>query len=207
MNEKSIRSTNLRRMMERTSVTRAQLTELYGSRVAEAHYYGNRGIGKKARMKYIMIFKELGLAVDDSDFFHPRVLKIPLIAYVTAGIPFQWTDGGGGHEMESGLEVLDIPPGMQFKEIETVYAVRVRGGSMFPPFKDGATLFIKTKNHNEIKHQDYVIFKDREHNAWVKMVLFRNDKIILRSLNPEYEDIILTMADLALLERVFSANL
>lgn len=204
MNKKSIRSTNLRRMMERAGVTRAQLTELYGSRVAEAHYYGSRGIGKKARMKYITIFKELGLEVDDGDFFRPHLLEIPLVAYVSAGTPFIWTDGG--YEMGSGLEMLDVPPGMTSKEAETVYAVRVRGDSMSPTFKDGATLFVQYESYDKIKHKDYVIFKDREYNAWVKMILFRDDQIILRSLNPEYGDIVLTKTDLTLLERVFSAT-
>ncbi|MBW2624224.1 MAG: helix-turn-helix transcriptional regulator, partial [Deltaproteobacteria bacterium] len=129
-----------------------------------------------------------------------RPYQIPLISYVSAGEPFQWTDQGYG--AGQGLEMLDIPPGLDTKLAPKVYAVRVRGDSMFPYLKEGAVLFAMPESRNEIRHGDYVIFKDHDYNAWVKMVFFRDKKIIFRSLNPEFEDIVKTEDELVLMDRV-----
>lgn len=129
-----------------------------------------------------------------------KPIQIPLISYVSAGEPFQWTDQGYGPGQ--GLEMLDIPPGLETRLALKVYAVRVRGDSMFPYLKEGAVLFAMPESRNEIRHGDYVIFKDQDYNAWVKMVFFRDRKIIFRSLNPEFEDIVKTEDELVLIDRV-----
>jgi hypothetical protein len=55
---------------------------------------------------------------------------IRLISYVSAGEPFSWTDGGYGPA--NGFEMLEIPQGLNQKLVRSVYAVQVRGDSMFP---------------------------------------------------------------------------
>ena len=161
--------------------------------------------GNSAKRRFAILFTEiLGRRIMASDFSRPRLFKIPLIAYISAGTPFQWSNGG--FQMGDGIELLDLPPGMTLEDAESVYAVRIQGDSMFPPFKDGVTLYVKNGSWEEIGHGDYVIFKDRDHKAWVKMIFFREDKIILRSLNPEFEDIVLTKDELTMLERVKHAD-
>ncbi|MBW2086423.1 MAG: helix-turn-helix transcriptional regulator [Deltaproteobacteria bacterium] len=135
----------------------------------------------------------------------PYRYTVPVISHVSAGEPFQWTDGG--FEAGDGLEKVELPPGIDPKLAEKIYAVRVRGDSMFPYLKDGATLFVKPESREEVRHGDYVIFKDQDYNAWVKMVLFRNDQIILRSLNPDYGDMVKDEDELILLEKVISITL
>jgi phage repressor protein C with HTH and peptisase S24 domain len=75
---------------------------------------------------------------------------------------------------------------------------------MSPYLKDGATLFIKIESRDEVRDGDYVIFKDEDNNAWVKMILFRNDLIILRSLNTDYPDLVKAEDEHIILEKVIS---
>ncbi len=134
----------------------------------------------------------------------PYRYTVPLISHVSAGEPFQWTDGG--FEAGNGLEKVELPPGIDPRLAEKIYAVRVRGDSMFPYLKDGAILFVKPESREEVRHGDYVIFKDQDYNAWVKMVLFRKGQIILRSLNPEYGDMVKLENELVLLEKVMAVT-
>ncbi len=63
-------------------------------------------------------------------------------------------------------------------------------------------LYRMPESRDKVRHGDYVIFKDQDYNAWVKMVFFRDQKIIFRSLNPEFEDIVKTADELVLMDRV-----
>ncbi|RJX18997.1 MAG: S24 family peptidase [Desulforudis sp.] len=128
--------------------------------------------------------------------------KVPLIAYVSAGEPFQWTDGGYG--AGEGFEMIDYPLGVPPVLGRNLYAVRIRGKSMFPYLKDGAILFVKPESREYIRHGDYVIWKDKDYNAWVKMVWFTKDKIIFKSMNPDYPDITEDPGDVILMERVIA---
>ncbi|MBW2092967.1 MAG: helix-turn-helix transcriptional regulator [Deltaproteobacteria bacterium] len=156
-------------------------------------------IEKKIQQEWADDFTDLQLEYKEA---MPYRYTVPVISHISAGEPFQWTDGG--FEAGNGLEKVELPPGIDPKLAERVYAVRVRGDSMFPYLKDGATLFVKPESREEVRHGDYVIFKDQDYNAWVKMVLFREGQIILRSLNPEYGDMIKRENELVLLEKVMA---
>lgn len=125
---------------------------------------------------------------------------IPVIAYVSAGEPFQWTDGG--FAQGNGLDETDRPPEVTRRDSRTMYAVRVRGDSMRPFLKQGATLYIKPESRHEIANGDYVIFKDKDFNCWVKLVEFHQEAIILKSLNPVYPDIVKSRDEEILMEKV-----
>lgn len=132
----------------------------------------------------------------------PYNRTVPVISLVSAGEPFRWTNGD--FEQGVGLEKISLPAGVDPKLAGKIYAVRVRGDSMSPYLKDGATLFIKIESRDEVRDGDYVIFKDEDNNAWVKMILFRNDLIILRSLNTDYPDLVKAEDEHIILEKVIS---
>ncbi len=134
----------------------------------------------------------------DSQTRDGTTLRIPVIAYVSAGEPFSWTDQG--YETGNGFDFIAPPPGLV--RTENLYAVRVRGDSMRPLFKDGATLIVKPETRQEVSHEDFVIFKDQDYSAWVKMVLFHNGGIILRSLNQAYPDIVKNSEDIVLMDKI-----
>ena len=71
-------------------------------------------------------------------------------------------------------------------------ALRVRGNSMEPLFQDGEIVFIKkTKNVNN--GQIIIIIVNNE--AYIKKLYKKNQEVKLISLNPDYNDIILTEYD------------
>lgn len=127
--------------------------------------------------------------------------EIPVIAYVSAGEPFQWTDAG--YVQGNGLDEIEVPPETNARQTRNMYAVRVRGDSMRPFLKQGATLYIKPESRDEITNGDYVIFKDKDYNCWIKLVEFHQEAVILKSLNPTYPDIVKSRGEEVLMEKVY----
>jgi phage repressor protein C with HTH and peptisase S24 domain len=147
---------------------------------------------REARAIYQRLEAEPGEASSDR--------TVPVIAYVSAGQPFQWTDGG--FEPGNGLDEIEAPPGVDARAARKIYAVRVRGDSMRPFLKEGATLYIKPESRQDVTNGDYVIFKDRDYHCWVKLVEFHQDAIVLKSLNPTYPDIVKRRDEEILMEKV-----
>ena len=130
-------------------------------------------------------------------------VTVPVVAHVSAGEGFQYTDGG--FAAGEGFEQVEIPPGVDRRLAHALYCVKVRGDSLREFFGDGTLLFIKPESWEEIKDGDLVIFKDRnEGKAFVKKVEFAGDNLILKSMNPLYKHRVLTRSDLLLLERVMA---
>ncbi len=125
---------------------------------------------------------------------------IPVISYVSAGKSFQWTDQG--YTSGDGFDFIDLPPGAKYSP--GLYAVRVKGDSMRPLYKDGATFIVKPESREEITHEDIVVWKDEDYNAWVKMVLFHENQIIFRSLNSQYPDIVKKSDEIILMDKVIA---
>jgi SOS-response transcriptional repressor LexA len=126
---------------------------------------------------------------------------VPVVAHVSAGEGFAYTDGG--YDVGEGFEQVDLPPGVHPRHGERLYCVRVRGDSLREFFGDGTLLFIKPESWEQVKDGDLVIFKDRAHaRAFVKKVEFSGESLILKSMNPFYQNIVLRKRDLVLLERV-----
>ena len=65
-----------------------------------------------------------------------------------------------------------------------LYAVRVKGNSMLPLFRDGDDLVAQPASMGTIREADVVIFRDVEGNSWVKLIEFQGDEVIFRSLSP-----------------------
>jgi SOS-response transcriptional repressor LexA/transcriptional regulator with XRE-family HTH domain len=126
---------------------------------------------------------------------------VPVVAHVSAGEGFDYTDGG--FPAGEGFEHVDLPPGVDPLLAQKLYCVRVRGDSLREFFGDGTLLFIKPESWEEIKDGDLVIFKDRsDRRAFVKKVEFSGENLILKSMNPLYRNMVLRKTDLMLLERV-----
>lgn len=128
-------------------------------------------------------------------------LTIPVVGHVSAGEGFEYTDGG--YYAGEGFDQVPVPPGVAGDLAARLYCVRVRGNSLKDFFGDGTLLFIKPESWEEIRDGDLVIFKDRDHGrAFVKKVEFAAGTLILKSMNPLYDNMVLNKTDLMLLERV-----
>ena len=130
-------------------------------------------------------------------------VMIPVVGHVSAGQGFGFTDGG--YPAGAGFEQVALPPGLSPALADRLYCVRVRGQSLREFFGDGTLLFIKPESWEEIKDGDLVIFKDsKDGKAFVKKVEFAGDNLVLKPMNPMYNNIVLKRSELMLLERVAS---
>ncbi|MBF0475247.1 MAG: helix-turn-helix transcriptional regulator [Deltaproteobacteria bacterium] len=129
----------------------------------------------------------------------PTSHKIPVISYVSAGEPAQWTDGG--YVAGQGFDWAETPPGVSVDQAGRMYVLRIRGDSMFP-LKEGTDLYILPESRKLVRNQDLVVFKDSDFNAWVKIYYEHGDVIVLKSLNTNYTDIIKKKSETVLLEKI-----
>ena len=133
-----------------------------------------------------------------------RRLRIPVISYVSAGVPFQWTDQGFPPGAGMDYIVMDrtLLPGVHPDEAESCYAVKVRGDSMSPFLRDGDVLVARPGSWAQVRNWDLVIYKDTDYNAWVKLVEFQGDDLILHSMSPMYPPMRRPKKETVLLDRV-----
>jgi repressor LexA len=111
----------------------------------------------------------------DDLYLPPNAL--PILGVVRAGQPIL---------AEQNLLGYRIPP----KEIRGDFWLEVDGDSMEPSYPKGSLVFIRyqqTADHGDI----VVALMKNENTASLKRVLFIDKKVILRSFNPAYDDIIL----------------
>jgi len=101
---------------------------------------------------------------------------IPIVGYVSAGVP------KGGQEENLGWMMVELTSPAD-------KALIVDGDSMEPTIPKGSVVAIKPVSVWELKNGDVVVVRlDGEHA--LKRVYFDKQKIILRSDNPKYKDII-----------------
>ncbi|MEM7827718.1 MAG: XRE family transcriptional regulator [Candidatus Aenigmatarchaeota archaeon] len=107
---------------------------------------------------------------------------VPVVSWVTAG---RW------HEVVDPYE-----PGVAEDWVITeekgrnVFALRVKGDSMEPEFKEGEIIIVNP--HLQVEPGDYVIFKNDDDEVTFKQLKRYNDIYVLHPLNPSYPDIVLS---------------
>ena len=160
----------------------------------------NKMFNQKAGLKVDRLLKIAEFVETDPVKLCQKLIKVPVISYVSAGDPFEWTDQG--YASGDGFDFIDLPPGVDYHP--NLYAVRIKGDSMRPWLKDGTTLIVKPESREDIAHEDIVVWKDENYNAWVKMVLFHENQIVFRSLNSQYPDITKKFDEIILMDLVIA---
>jgi phage repressor protein C with HTH and peptisase S24 domain len=108
--------------------------------------------------------------------------KIPVIGYVSAGetdVHYDdqgYATGGGFDEVERPSKVKD----------PHAYALRVKGDSMFPAYREGDTLVLDTTK--PVYNKDDAVVRVRG-KSYFKIFWQIGDEIILRSFNNEHPEI------------------
>lgn len=134
--------------------------------------------GRRKALDYIQLLRDSGRhSVERSVERAPRSLPLYSLA-VSAGTG-QFLDSDEYELVEVGAEV---PDGVNF-------GVRVAGDSMEPDFHDGQTVW--AKQQRSLMTGDIGIFL-YDGNAYLKQLVARENALALHSLNPEYEDIIIS---------------
>lgn len=129
--------------------------------------------------------------------------ELPVTGYVSAGEPVEFYNiEPPAAGWEKVLMPSDIPPRL----FDRIYALKVVGSSMEPAFRDGTILYVKKDSGDEVVNGDIVVFVDQDGHAWVKKVKFSKDIIILKSINPAYEDMTIPISHKKIMDKVICAK-
>ncbi len=122
---------------------------------------------------------------------------IAIIGHVSAGPSrIAWTDEGlpvgGGDEYVAGNADLRDPH---------AFALRVRGDSMVPSLRDGDVVIISPRLAR-VRTGDEALVQMRDGKAYLKAVYPKGDVLILQSVNPAYEPIVVPRSEIRKMMRV-----
>jgi phage repressor protein C with HTH and peptisase S24 domain len=130
----------------------------------------------------------------------PPRATIPLVGLAQAGAGRLFTEDGmptGG----AGWEEVEFPD----LSGEKVFAIEVSGDSMLPLYRDGDVLIVSPTA--SVRKGDRVVVRTNGGEVMAKEVKRRTAKSVeLLSLNPEHEDRVLPLRDLAWMARVMWAR-
>ena len=146
-----------------------------------------RGLCKVNGIDYISVFKQLGFV--DNDLIpnakllqEETLINIPVMAKASAG------NGYINFSNQPLYNKLIRKNGFH----EHCYLIEVSGNSMEPLIQDGAYVVVDPYQTDYIEGKVYVIKYADE--VYIKRVILKTDAnlMILKSINPEYEDIYIT---------------
>ena len=130
----------------------------------------------------------------------PPRATIPLVGLAQAGAGRLFTEDGmptGG----AGWEEVEFPD----LSGEKVFAIEVSGDSILPLYRDGDVLIVSPTA--SVRKGDRVVVRTNDGEVMAKEVKRRTAKSVeLLSLNPEHEDRVLSLRDLAWMARVMWAR-
>ena len=119
----------------------------------------------------------------------------PAIGLARAGRSGFFTEQG--YPFFEGFDKVERPPDLTGPH---VYGVKLEGDSMIPRFQEGDIVLVDP----DVQPQagNYVITMIDTDEVMIKKLSFHNDFIILKSLNPSFEDIVLPRKRVKFLHKV-----
>ena len=125
----------------------------------------------------------------------PKRVNIPLIGLAQAGAGGYFTDGG--YPVGSGWDEVNFPNIAD----DHSYALEISGDSMLPVYRDGDTIIVSPGA--ALRRGDRVVVKTSDGEVLAKELKRRTARTIeLRSLNPEHEDRVLPVEQVAWIARI-----
>jgi len=101
--------------------------------------------------------------------------SIPLLGRVAAGMPI--------HAEDNIIGYVDIPK--RVAEQNDMFALRIKGNSMYPEIKDGDIVVVRKQS--VVENKDIAIVRINSEDATCKRIEFTDKGITLIPINPEYE--------------------
>jgi len=108
-----------------------------------------------------------------------RMRLIPVVSRVAAGDPATFTDG----EFPPGFAEEFVPAPADIDDVNA-FALRVRGDSMAPRFRDGDVVICSPARAPE--NGDAVVAKVRDEETTCKILYLDNKNVVLSPVNPRY---------------------
>jgi len=139
---------------------------------------------------------------EDSSGYRVGPAVIPIVGYASAGTASapEYTNG----DMPAGVGVLgEIDPAQDFGS--GAYAIRIKGDSMLPRFRDGNLLIVSPEAR--WGDGDTCLVRHIDGSVWIKRLSAHDSTWCLGSDNPAYPTIPLRQSELAYVHRVTAALL
>lgn len=89
--------------------------------------------------------------------------------------------------------------------VAKTYCLMVSDRSMLPGYPQGTKFLVQGELWQEIKNEDLVVYCNPENQGVIRQIIFHEQKIILRGLNPSVEDLILPKSQIRQCDRVIQA--
>lgn len=144
----------------------------------EGIFSGLNREGRAKALDYVQLLRDSG-RYDVITELPVRMRNLPLYSLAVSAGTGQFLDGEDYEMVEVGIEV---PEGANF-------GVRVAGDSMEPEFHDGQTVWVRQQR--SLMTGDIGIFL-YDGSAYLKQLVAREGSMALHSLNPQYQDIIIS---------------
>ena len=144
----------------------------------EGIFAGLDGAGRHKALDYVQLLRESG-RYSAKSAETVRLRSLPLYSLAVSAGTGQFLDGEDYEMVEVGAEV---PDGANF-------GVRVAGDSMEPVFHDGQTVWVRQQRSLMTGEIGIFLY---DGNAYLKQLVALKDSMALHSLNPAYEDIIVS---------------
>ncbi len=178
--EKNLTLPNARQLLSLCRVLR--IDDVLGEFTGEGIFAGLNSAGRKKALEYTELLRKSGMfgAVERLREVEPvRLRTLPLYSLAVSAGTGQFLDGEDYEMVEVGAEVAE---GANF-------GVRVAGDSMEPDFHDGQTVWVRQQR--SLMTGDIGIFL-YDGSAYLKQLVAKKSVMALHSLNPKYEDIIIS---------------
>ena len=178
--EKNLTLPNARQFLALCRVLRVD--DILGEFTGEGIFAGLNAAGRRKALEYAQLLRKSGMfgvseAVREAE--PVRFRRLPLYSLAVSAGTGQFLDGEDYEMVEVGAEVAE---GANF-------GVRVAGDSMEPEFHDGQTVWVRQQR--SLMTGDIGIFL-YDGSAYLKQLVAGKDTMALHSLNPKYDDIIIS---------------
>ena len=138
--------------------------------------------GRRRAQEYIQLLRESGrFALRPSLYEVMPRRQLPLYSLAVSAGTGQFLDGEDYEMVEVGDEVPD----------GSLFGVRVSGDSMVPRFHSGQTVWVRQQRSLMTGEIGIFLY---DGNAYLKQLVARDEQVALHSLNPRYEDILISDA-------------
>ena len=174
----------LKSKREELQLTLTDVAELVGVNVSTIMRWENGDIANMKRDKILKLANALKISpsviMGWEDDAPPRSIRIPVLGRVAAGIPIEAIEEIIDYEEVDGNTTA---PG-------ELFGLLIKGNSMAPRICDGDVVIVRKQEAAD--SGDVVIATINGDDAVCKRLLIYGKTILLRSNNPEYEDIDVT---------------
>ncbi|MCH5188646.1 MAG: helix-turn-helix domain-containing protein [Oscillospiraceae bacterium] len=113
--------------------------------------------------------------VEPASYFSPSVIRIPVLGRIPAGVPMEAIEDIQGYEEA---------PADWARGDKEFFALKLRGDSMFPEYRDGDTVIFRRQDTCESGDDCAVMVNGND--ATFKRVHRNENGIVLQPLNPAY---------------------